>query len=124
MANQEPTILDRETILGKQKLRAELVAVPEWGGSVYVRELTSAERDTWEGNLVTLRGGSADIDFDNARASLAAATIVNSEGKRLFSEADVIELGKLSGAAMNRVYEVATKLSGIREADIEELAGN
>lgn len=117
-------ILTREAILSKKKLRAELVEVPEWQGSVYVRELTAAERDLWEGALVELKGKTAKVTFDNARASLGAATIVDAEGKKLFTIQDVEALGQLSGAALNRVYEVAARLSGITEEDVEELVGN
>ncbi len=117
-------VLTREAILARRKLRAELVEVPEWQGSVYVRELTAAERDHWEGKLVNLKGKVATVTFDNARAALAAATVVDAEGSRLFTVEDVEALGQLSGAALNRVYEVAARLSGITEEDIEELTGN
>lgn len=116
--------LSRAEILARKKLRAELVDVPEWGGSVYVRELTAAERDHWEGGLISLEGKTTSMTFDNARATLAAATIVDPDGKRLFTTDDVDELGQLSGAALDRVYGVATRLSGITETDVEELAKN
>lgn len=118
------SILDRDAILARKKLKAELVEVPEWGGSVYVRELTASERDHWEGALVRLEGKTTELTFENARATLAAATIVDAEGNRLFSEADIEELGRLSGKALDRVYGVATRLSGITESDVEELSKN
>ena len=116
--------LTRDEILSKGKLKAELVEVPEWQGAVYVRELTAAERDHWESKLVSLEGKTTKLTLDNARASLAAATVVDAEGKRLFTVEDIEALGKLSGAALDRVYAVATRLSGITEEDVEELAKN
>lgn len=121
-----PKILTREEILSKTKLRAELVTVAEWGGTVRVRELTGAERDQYEASLVKMQKGnaSADLTMDNARARLVALATIGDDGRSLFSDADVIALGKLSAAALSRVFDVAARLSKITASDIEELAGN
>ena len=37
---------------------------------------------------------------------------------------DVKALGKKSSLALNRVFEVAQRLNGLTERDMEELAGN
>ena len=38
-------ILDRASILGSDDREIERVPVPEWGGFVFVRNLSGAERD-------------------------------------------------------------------------------
>lgn len=120
-----PTLLTREAILAKTALRSELVSVPEWGGTVRVRELTGAERDTYEAGLVKMQdGGSTDLTMDNARARLAALSIVDDSGARIFEDEDVLKLGKLSAAALSRVFDVAARLSKITSEDFKELAGN
>ena len=48
----------------------------------------------------------------------------DSQGKRVFNEADVEALGKKSGQELSKVYKVAQRLSGMSDEDIEELAKN
>lgn len=125
-------ILSREQILEAQDMEKELVDVPEWGGPVYVRALTGAERDAFEDSMVEMRvvrkGRKREtvpqMRYQNLRARLCALTICDEEGNRLFKDEDVHALGKKSAAALDRVFEVAQRLSGLREEDVEELAGN
>lgn len=124
MSKAEPVTLTREAILEHTTLRTERVEVPEWGGAVFVREMTGSERDSFEASIVDLKSRGGDVKPDNIRAKLAARTIVDAEGARLFRDVDVEDLGRLSAAALSRVYNAAARLSGISEADVEELAGN
>jgi hypothetical protein len=116
--------LTRDTILECTDLRIEEVQVPEWGGSVFVRELTGNERDQYEASLLTLRGTSASLHLQNARAKLVVMSAVDEEGKRLFTMTDVAALGKKSAAALDRLATVASKLSGLSEADMSQLTAN
>ena len=125
--NKKPAaLLTREEILAKLTLRAEIVDVPEWGGTVRVRELTGSERDKYEAALVKMQKGTGktDLTMDNARARLVALASIDKDGSRLFSEADVGRLGNLSAAALSRVFDVAATLSKITADDLEELSGN
>jgi hypothetical protein len=58
------------------------------------------------------------------RAKLVARTVVDADGEPVFSQQDVAALGELSAAALDRVFEVASRLSGLNEKDLEEMAGN
>lgn len=117
-------ILTRDAILQAQDLPRELVEVPQWGGSVYVRALTGAERDTFETSIVEQRGKSTKMNLKNIRAKLVALSVVDEEGNRIFSDADASALGKKSAAALDKVFEVAQRLSGLRPEDVEELSKN
>jgi hypothetical protein len=117
-------ILTRDAILQAQDLPRELVEVPPWGGSVYVRALTGAERDAFETSIVEQRGKSTKMNLKNIRAKLVALTVVDEEGNRIFSDSDASALGKKSAAALDRVFEVAQRLSGLRPEDVEELSKN
>ena len=114
--------LTRENILKIQDIQIELVHVPEWGGDVYVKGMTGAERDKFESSLMVLRGKSQTLNMANIRAKLASLTICDENGKRLFSEQDVQVLSQKSASALQRVFVVAQKLSRIGDEDIEELA--
>ncbi len=59
------------------------------------------------------------------RAKLVALCVIHPEtGERLFAPEDVDVLGRLSGAALARVFGVAARLGGLTDEDVEELEGN
>lgn len=116
------SVLKREDILQADDIKRQLVNLPEWGGDVYVKGMTGAERDKFEGSLIIMRGKDKEMNMTNIRAKLASMTICDDKGKRLFNENDVQALSQKSAAALQRVFAVAQKLSGISDDDVEELA--
>lgn len=117
----------RDEILGRDDLPVEVVTVPEWGMDVRVRALSGAERDAYEASCLKRMGGKADkveMTFENIRARLVARSVVDEAGARVFTDADVASLGAKNAAALNRLFEVAQRLSGLRGEDFEELLGN
>ena len=115
--------LKREDILAVKDIQIELVPVPEWGGEVYIKGMSGLERDAFEASVIEQKGNKQKVNMANVRAKLAAQTLCDEEGNRLFNDADIKELGKKSASALQRVFEVAQRLSGIGDADVEELAG-
>ena len=109
--------LSRDQILGADDLGLVEVSVPEWGGSVSLRVMRGHERDAFEVRM------SAE-DRANVRARLAALSIVDEAGVRLFSDDDIEALGEKSASALNRVFERAMSLNGFTDADVEALEGN
>jgi hypothetical protein len=120
---QTMTILSKADILGASDIQRERVSVPEWGGDVFVRGLTGAERDRFEGSIITQRGKNQSVNLTNIRAKLASMAICDEDGKALFNSADVLALSEKSAAALQRVFEVAQRLSGLKEEDVQELVG-
>lgn len=115
--------LSRAEILSAVDKTIERVECPEWGGAVYVRTLTGSERDLFEQSMLDDRGRRKG-SVPNIRASLAAKTICDQDGNRLFTDKDIDSLGTKSAAALDRVFDVAQRLSGLSKADIEDLAKN
>ena len=115
------TLLSRDQILKAEDLQAETVEVSEWGGKVRVRGLTGAQRDEYEASVVDMRGRNTRINMVNARAKLVALTVVDEKGNHLFTPADVKALGAKSAKAIQRVFDVAMRLSGLSEDTIEGL---
>lgn len=107
--------LTREAIVAVRDIQRELVDVPEWGGEVWVRGLTAAERDAYESGMVKNPGPNQEFVLDNIRAKLAVKVICDENGARLFSDADVALLAEKSGSALSRVWMVARRLSGMTE---------
>jgi hypothetical protein len=120
----KPTLLTRDAILGASDIKSEDVHVPEWGGTVRVKGLTAAERDVFETASVSGSGRNVSVNFVNIRARLVAMAIVDDSGARIFNQGDVKALGEKSASALDRVFDVARRLSGIGEQDVEELAKN
>lgn len=113
-------ILGRNEIVGIEgaDLQREVVDVPEWGGSVIVRELTGAERDAWEMSLTVTDDEAKDSKLLNLRARLVALSIIDEAGNRIFLAADADALGRRSARALDRLYQVAKRLSRLTRADV------
>lgn len=116
-------ILSRDEILAADDVVKELVEVPEWGGSVWVRTPTGAARDDFEASLLS-SNGDARSKYRNIRARFCAQSICDDSGALLFSARDVEELGKKSAAALDRVFTVAQRLSGMTAEELKEIEGN
>ena len=119
--------LSRDQILKAEDLVTERVEVPEWGGFAIVRSLTGAERDQFEISGLRQKKGNIETDLGkmiNFRSRLVSLTLVDDEGNRLFSNSDVELLSQKSASAINRIFEVSRKLSGLSEADVDDLEKN
>lgn len=113
-------ILAREDILGATDLVCEMVSVPEWGGCVIVKTLTAQGRDEFE-QAVFGADQDKSIRMRNIRARTLSLCLVDDQGQRLFTEADIVALGEKSAKAMDRAFSVCQRLNALTEADIEEL---
>lgn len=116
--------LDRDAILGADDRPLETIHVPEWGGDVCVRGLTGAERDAYEASITSPRpDGRQHINVQNLRARLVVLACVDpATGERLFRDDDAAALGGKSASAVDRVFSVARRMSGLAEGDVEEMA--
>jgi len=112
--------LTREEILEADDIKTEKVEVPEWGGDVFIRTMSGAERDDFEASLI--KGKKTNLS--NIRAKLCALVIIDDKDKRLFAEKDVFVLGRKSAKALDRVFVAAQKLNGISSEDVEDMVKN
>jgi len=117
--------LTKDDIL-KASVSTEVVPldVPELGGTVYVRGISSGERDGYEQSVMQLRGDKLVPKLSNARAKLIVLALSDEEGARLFSDADVTKLGEMPAKASQRIFDKARELAGLSEEDVSELEGN
>ena len=116
--------LTRDQILAVSDIQTEEVHVPEWDGTVLVRGLTGAERDEFETGIAEPRASGVRFHMKDIRARLCVMSIVDGAGHRMFTLADVEALTCKSASALDRVFTVARRLSGLSTADVEELAKN
>lgn len=113
------TMLSREAILSAEDIKIEKVDVPEWGGFVYIKTMSGTARDAFEAEMLNVKKEDRNI-----RAAMAAHTVCDESGELLFSEQDIVKLGKKSSAALDRILEVSQRLSGLSNDDVEELEKN
>jgi hypothetical protein len=118
------TLLSKNEIFAADDRVFEDVEVPEWGGTVRVRGLNGTERDAYEASMEKVVNGKPVRDMRNFRARLVALAAVNEDGSSLFEQNEVAALAKRSGAALSRLFDVACRLSGITDEDVEALEGN
>jgi hypothetical protein len=116
--------LTKEQILTADDLVKEEVSVPEWGGSVFVTTMTAKDRDAFESSLFETKGKETKQNLTNMRARLAAMTIVDENGKRVFDINDMDALGQKAAPALNRIFDVAKRLNGIGQEAEAELTKN
>lgn len=119
-------VLSKERILGADDLKRVFLEVPEWGGGVYVRALTGTQRDAWEDGWDSFKkrvwGNTATAQA--WQAYMAIWVVVDSDGKQIFSESDVMALQAKSAKSLARIAAVAQKLNGIGSAEIAEAVKN
>ena len=129
------TYLGRDAILGAPDVEYEDVPVPQWGGTVRVRGMTALERDKYESMMVHIKEDGAkgnrrqrrqkssrvyERTGAQIRATACAWCIVDENGRRVFSAADVEVLGSKSARALENVFDVIVRLSGLDEDDEQE----
>jgi len=117
-------MLTRDEILQRPDMAPVKADVPEWGGVVYVRPLTGAERDSYEASQYTMQGDKLERHLENLRARLLVRAICDESGKRLFTDADAPALGEKSAAVLGRLFVVAQRLSGMTAEAAEDAEKN
>lgn len=118
-------LLSKDEILGMDDIPMEEVTVPEWKGrTVLVCGLTAAAKNAYQASLLEIKGSSRKVKMENATAKLLVRTLVNRQRQPLFTESDIERLGTKSAAALERLAEVANRLSGMNEQENAELVKN
>jgi ribosomal protein L2 len=127
---KESLFLSRESLLEKDELRKEKVELSK--GHVYVREMTGAEKDTWEKSMLKEkpsgdkhRAVEYEVNIEGFRAKLAVVTVCDAEGNLIFKPEDAKVLNKvISASNLDRIIVVAQRLNAITEEDKEEILKN
>ena len=106
--------LSKSLIMSARDVTLEEVQVSEWGGSVWLKTLSGTERDIFE-------DGYAADKMKAFRPRFLVLALCNENGDRLFTDAEVAELGKKSSVVLNRLFDAGWKLNALREEDTDAL---
>jgi len=119
MSEKARKSLSKSDILGANDLKREWVDVPEWGGGVYVTSFSADAKDALEVKLMA--AGKNGVGF---RAMYCALAMVDDMGRRLFTDEESPMLGTKFAGALDRIFEVVSRLNRISEKDLEDLEKN
>lgn len=134
-------MLTRVQIDEAKDLPKEKAPVPEWAPQgtpkkeradfyVNVKTMTGLERDRYEAGMIERQddgpGGKkkVKINLENVRAKLLWRTIVDDEGKTIYKESEIAQLGLKSAAVLDRLWTIARRLNGLSQEDVDFYVGN
>ena len=106
-------LLTLNDILGIDDLKRETIEVPEWGGTVTVKELT-AEEKLKVGAMVSAEGSQDDPNRIVQVMLTAAAYGLGATDEQIHA------VGAKNYAAIERVAQSVLRLSGMEKPDKEE----
>lgn len=125
--SNKPKYLKKVDIVSAPDLAVADVDVPEWGGVVRVRALSAAEDAADTRGMLLERNGQVMMASDGKTPlmsakgiaerdiRLAAMAIIDENGERMFSDAELAQLGGKNKAALDRIVAKAKELSGIKD---------
>ncbi len=105
----------RDRIL-QSKAKVHAVEVPEWGGTVYVRQWTVAERQDFRMayEKAEKEGKAADLV-----TLLVAMSVCDKDGKREFLDEEAALLKAQSAVVLDRVALEAMRFNGLLPESVE-----
>jgi len=116
-------LLRKDSFLKRADVRYEWIPVPEWEEDgqipeVRIRSLTGAEWEEFE-MAVSKTGadGVTKTDMRNARAKLLVKVVVDENGGLVFDASDVGQLAQKNAGALSRLFDAASKLSGVMKRE-------
>ena len=117
--------LDRDAILGADDLRREPVAVPEWGGTVYVQTMTAAQLGKWQALIRSKKDDASNVeDHIDAMTTLLCFTLTDANGVRLFENGDAERLGERNPTVLRRLMDKALEVNALDKQASEEVEKN
>ena len=112
--------LSREEILGASDIEVREIEVPEWGGTVLVRELTTTEVENFSIRTSNPHGELDISKMPGLRAEVVSWALVDEDGKQLMHKKDAEALQKRSHRIIDRLFNAILVMSDLREPDESE----
>jgi len=120
--------LTLQEIMAAQDRTPIEIDVPEWGGAVYVVGMSGDDRDRFDsswGAKLSASNEDGPIDMAGLRSLVVSKTLCDADGVLLIQrESEVTQLGRKSSAALDKIFSLACKLSGIDLGDDDDAVKN
>lgn len=112
----------REKILNSNDIKSEIVYVDVWDTKVKVMSLTSKKRSQIISDAMTDKG---KMDFEKIYPDLVIASTYDPEtGALIFEASDRDLLNQKNGGALEKIAQVAMRLSGLSASEEEKAKKN
>lgn len=120
------TTLTRDLFLKPVSVPVESVPLPELGAdvTVNVHGMTAKERTAFELQFQTSGGKQNKRTVKEMRQRLIVACCRDENGGHIFTTDDIDAIGQQSAAVVERIVNTAMKLCGMKDDDLESMAGN
>ncbi len=105
-------------------LATRAVDVPEWGGTVYVRAMSGAQRDEFDCVVASKTVDGKVTDPSGFKSLLVFMTACNNTGELMFCKDDEDALDGTSGAALERVALAAMEVNGMTPSSVKGMEEN
>ena len=118
------TLIDREQLLKPVPVPIEDVAVPELGdgATVRLRGMTAGQRTRFEQQFVSNTGKQRNTQ--TLRERLLIQCVIGADDQPMLTPDDIVAIGQQSSVVIERLVNVAMRLCGMSNNDVESLAGN
>lgn len=119
---KEIHILDKAKLLGAgSAYKLGEIEIPELGGKVFLRVISSRERDQLESEI---SAGSKSGNLSNIRAKLVVRSLSDEAGKRIFSDADVELVGDMPAPLVGILFDACARHNGMTGGAVEDARKN
>jgi hypothetical protein len=123
--------LTRDEILKTNDIQVNEIEVPEWGGSVFIKQLTRAQQDSYLKMQMGKTRMKQDTRAKNQEiigaelyghdAYLCSRGICDENGKAIFKDSDIQSLKKKNGAVIGRIAKEIIAFSDMAGDDIDKV---
>jgi hypothetical protein len=108
----------RDKIAGIKDIKEERLYIPEWGVELNIKSLSGAARNKI---LNTAMDKNGKVDLDRFYPDLIIASCFDPEtGEQVFEPTDRDMLLSKNGAALERIAQKATEMSGLNDIESKE----
>ena len=109
--------LTKDAIKGnKSTPKMKKVEIPEWGGHVFVRELTAHGRDRFEDVMFAFNTETGKVEMrqgQQRRTFFLVLTVCDENGDAVFTDEDISWLSEMEFSVIDRIYQEAQKINGM-----------
>lgn len=114
MLTRAEILVDRNT-----KLKIKKYATPVWGGGVYLKQLSGADRD-----MIDKVGIESGDQYKDLRARYIVYSVCDEKGVLLFKHEDIPMITKMDGGITTALFKEITKISGIGAEEVDKAVKN
>ena len=116
----EEKYLTKEDIINCDDLKMEEVRVKEWGGTIFIKELSVKERIDFEASFKEKK----EEDIMGKMLLLLSTTICDKNRNPLFETSDIESLHKKNVKVILKLFRIANKLSALTVESEENIKKN